>query len=92
MREELLKGLSEEQIKKIEACKNSEEILNLAKAEGIELTEEQLEVVSGGGCFYTIKCIKCGSDNLSDEYKELNHKEYRLFKCNNCGHKWREEV
>ena len=92
MRKELLKGLSEEQIKKVEACKNSEEILSLAKAEGIELTEEQLEAVSGGGCFYTIKCIKCGSDNLSDEYKEINHKEYRKFKCNNCGHKWREEV
>ena len=92
MRKELLKGLSEEQIKKVEACKDSEEILSLAKAEGIELTDEQLEVVSGGGCFYTIKCIKCGSDNLSDEYKEINHKEYRKFKCNNCGHKWREEV
>ena len=92
MRKELLKGLSEEQIKKVEACKSSEEILSLAKAEGIELTDEQLEVVSGGGCFYTIKCIKCGSDNLSDEYKEINHKEYRKFKCNNCGHKWREEV
>ena len=92
MRKELLKGLTEEQIKKVEACKSSEEILNLAKAEGVELTDEQLEVVSGGGCFYTIKCIKCGSDNLSDEYKEINHKEYRKFKCNNCGHKWREEV
>ena len=92
MRKELLKGLSEEQIKKVEACKSPEEILSLAKAEGIELTDEQLEVVSGGGCFYTIKCIKCGSDNLSDEYKEINHKEYRKFKCNNCGHKWREEV
>jgi DNA-directed RNA polymerase subunit RPC12/RpoP len=92
MKKELLKGLSEEQIKKIEACKDSEEILNLAKAEGIELTDEQLEAVSGGGCFYTIKCIKCGSDNLSDEYKEINHKEYRKFKCNNCGHRWREEV
>ena len=92
MRKELLKGLSEEQIKKVEACKNAEEILALAKAEGVELNEEQLEVVSGGGCFYTIKCIKCGSDNLSDEYKEINHKEYRKFKCNNCGHRWREEV
>ena len=92
MRKELLKGLSEEQIKKVEACKSSEEIISLAKAEGIELTDEQLEVVSGGGCFYTILCIKCGSDNLSDEYKEINHKEYQLFKCNNCGHKWREEV
>ena len=48
MREELLKGLSEEQIKKVEACKDSEEILSLAKAEGIELTDEQLEAVSGG--------------------------------------------
>ena len=48
MRKELLKGLSEEQIKKIEACKSSEEMLNLAKAEGIELTDEQLEAVSGG--------------------------------------------
>ena len=92
MKKELLKGLTEEQIKKVEACKSADEIINLAKSEGVELTDEQLEVVSGGGCFYTIKCIKCGSDNLSDEYKEINHKEYRKFKCNNCGHKWREEV
>ena len=48
MRKELLQGLSEEQIKKVEACKSPEEILNLAKAEGVELTDEQLEAVSGG--------------------------------------------
>ena len=63
MREELLKGLTEEQIKKVEACKSSEEILNLAKAEGVELNEEQLagsEKVSGHE--YTIlKCKKCGN-------------------------------
>ena len=46
MRKELLKGLTEEQIKKVEACKSSEEILNLAKAEGVELNEEQLAAVS----------------------------------------------
>ena len=40
IRKELLQGLSEEQIKKVEACKSSEEILNLAKAEGMELTDE----------------------------------------------------
>ena len=40
MRNELLKGLSEEQIKKVEACKSSEEILDLAKAEGVQLSEE----------------------------------------------------
>ncbi len=53
MRDELFKGLSEEQIKKVKDCKNSEEILNLAKAEGIELSDEQLEAVSGGGCLGT---------------------------------------
>ena len=50
MRKELLKGLSEEQIKKVEACKSPEEIMELAKAEGVQLNDEQLEAVSGGGC------------------------------------------
>ena len=51
MKKELLKGLTEEQIKKVESCKDSSEILAFAKAEGIELTDEQLEAVSGGNCF-----------------------------------------
>ncbi len=54
MREELLKGLTEEQIKKVEACKNAEEILALAKEEGVTLSDEQLEAVSGG-CGIKIK-------------------------------------
>ena len=36
MKKELLKGLSEEQIAKVKACKNNEELLVLAKAEGIQ--------------------------------------------------------
>ena len=51
MKEELLKGLNEEQIAKVKACKNSKELLAMAEQEGIELTEEQLTAVSGGGCF-----------------------------------------
>ena len=50
MKEELLKGLTEEQIARVKACKTTEEMLALAKEEGIELTEEQLEAVSGGNC------------------------------------------
>ena len=50
MRKELLKGLTEEQIKKVEACKSSEEILALAQSEGVQLSDEQLEAVSGGAC------------------------------------------
>ena len=40
MKQELLKGLTEEQIAKVKACKDSEELLKLAKQEGIELSEE----------------------------------------------------
>ena len=50
MKNNLLKGLTEEQIAKVKACKNSEELLALAKEEGIELTDEQLEAISGGAC------------------------------------------
>ena len=48
MRKELLKGLTEEQIKKVEACKSPEEILELAKSEGVSLNDEQLDTVAGG--------------------------------------------
>ena len=46
-REELLKGLTKEQKAKLENCKNTEEMLKIAREEGIELTDEQLEAVSG---------------------------------------------
>lgn len=49
MKKELLKGLSEEQIAKVKVCKSSDELLELAKAEGVELTSEQLAAISGGG-------------------------------------------
>ena len=35
MRNELLKGLTEEQTKKVESCNSSKEILELAKEEGV---------------------------------------------------------
>ena len=93
MREELLKGLTEEQIKKVEACKSSEEILNLAKAEGVELNEEQLAAVSGGGCFDGFKkrkCPECGSSNLDVAGSEkVSGHEYTILKCKKCGNKWR---
>ena len=99
MRNELLKGLSEEQIKKIEACKDSEEILNLAKAEGIELTDEQLEAVSGGGCLNkTTKCPECGSKDVKETVEEYDYPDSGgggftvwKYKCRKCGHKWKYE-
>lgn len=41
--------LTPEQKEKAIACKTPEEMLELAKEEGLELSDEQLEAVSGGG-------------------------------------------
>ena len=89
MKEELLKGLSEEQIAKIRECKNTEEVLAIAKEEGIELTDEQLEAVSGGCSKATIHCPNCGSTNLTKRPIGFAHRVsgYRLT-CNDCGTKW----
>ena len=53
MRKDLLKGLSEEQIAKVRACHNPSDLLQLAKDEGVELNQEQLEAISGGACSST---------------------------------------
>ena len=50
-KQDLYKGLTREQIKKINACKSTEDLLNLAKAEGVELSEEQLSAINGGCTF-----------------------------------------
>ena len=85
MRKELLKGLTEEQIAKLRGCKNSKEVLELAKAEGIELNEEQLAAVSGGACVEPPKCPICGSENV--DWQEQS--AYDECHCKNCGHDWR---
>ena len=90
MKKELLKGLSEEQIAKIKACKSQDELLALAKEEGVELSEEQLSAVSGGGCFSTNKCPKCGSDDYKKIEKIEEKVDKRIFyKCKKCGEMWR---
>ena len=83
MKEELLKGLSEKQIAKIKDCKNNEEILEVANNEGIELTDEQLDAVSGG-CG-TTTCPSCGSSNVS--VSQTRNGSW-FNRCNNCNHSW----
>ena len=53
MREVLLKGLTEEQIAKVKAFDNVNDLFQLAKDEGVELNNEQLDAVSGGACSKT---------------------------------------
>ena len=95
MKNELLKGLTKEQIEKVKACKNSDELLALAKAEGVELTNEQLTAISGGGAcsvvsdvgdfFNPFDCPECGSNKVEAVKGKGN-----LFECKSCGFRWRE--
>ena len=87
MKEELLKGLSEEQIAKVKKCKSLDELLKLAKEEGIELTSEQIEAVSGGGCFSSMKCPNCGSKDFR-KLPDYQISGCSTYKCNACGHEW----
>lgn len=52
-RGELLKGLTGGQIAKVKAYKSQEKMLAFAKGGCIELTNDQLEAISGGGCDFS---------------------------------------
>ena len=53
MDKSIFDNLSEETRAKLVAAKTPEEILEVAKSEGIKLSEEDLEAVSGGGVWST---------------------------------------
>ena len=93
MREELLKGLSEEQIQRVKACKDSSELLSIAKEEDIDLTDEQLEAINGGCGSCERKCPACGST----EYETRPIKGTMVgcdggtsYRCKKCHHVWSE--
>lgn len=50
MKKDLLKGLNEEQIAKVKECNDVHDLMQLAKDEGVELNDEQLNAISGGAC------------------------------------------
>ena len=87
-RAELLKGLSDEQLEKARGCHSSQELLELAKEEGIELTDEQLKAISGGGCIQKSKlvCPLCGTSDIVAEYDMFANRSNGIYKCycNNC--------
>jgi len=90
MKQELLKGLTEEQIAKVKACKNQEEVLKIAKEEGIELTDEQLEAVSGGGAICATVCPNCGYSNINhiEWLDQQTHVYWRKKKCRYCDYEF----
>ena len=86
MEKQLLKGLTPEQITKVKACKNSDELLALAKQEGIELTDEQLEAVSGGCGTTTLEqklldemtCPECSNWHCMEKVSDV------WYRCKIC--------
>lgn len=86
---------TEEQIAKAKACKDEAELLELAKAEGVELSDEDLDSISGGwgsssdddkNAFRKQNCPKCGSSNVTGYQEGSNpHIEWH---CNSCNHEW----
>ena len=87
MKKELLKGLTEEQIEKVKQCKNSDELLTMAKQEGIQLTDEQLAAISGGCLLVstpTFTCPKCGSKDVWG----VDMGNYWDCVCKKCKHHW----
>ena len=52
--------LTADQRAKAKACKSSDELIALAKEEGVELTDDELEAISGGWG------AGCSSDGCSD--------------------------
>ena len=91
-KKELLANLTEEQLQKVRACKSGEELLALAQKEGVELSDEQLEAVSGGcGEPRTIgPCPQCGSSEIDSEFdSEMpNSRSGYHCKCRVCGFDW----
>ena len=52
--------LTDEMKKKVQSCETPEEILALAKEEGYELTDDELEAVSGGWAACSQEKYGCG--------------------------------
>lgn len=91
MKQDLLKGLSDEQIARIKKCKNNEEMLKIAKEEGVALTDEQLEAINGGCSSDAVKCPKCGHDKYETSIVKnsaLDIGASTKYKCKKCGHTW----
>lgn len=90
MKEELLKGLAKEQVAKLRACKNNEEILKAVKEEGVELNDEQLEAVSGGECSISsgISCPKCNQTDVD----RLGNTVGWDYTCKSCGYTWFQDT
>lgn len=84
-----LENLTPEQLEKAKACKTPQEILDLVKEEGLELTEDELDTVAGGEGFWTGKnCPKCGSERTMMAWQENGKMDPNIRVCVDCEHEF----
>ena len=78
--------LTSDQKNKALACKTSEELVSLAKAEGYELSDEDLDNMSGGAWGGSNNsCPNCGAQNWHTEHTGTVN---QVKVCNQCGCKF----
>lgn len=87
--------ITDEQMKRIESCESPAELLEYLKTDGIELDEEQLDMIAGGDGkpdwndmvepAYTDQCPYCGSKNV-DRGCGIGADCVRV--CRDCWQKW----
>ena len=51
--------LNDEQKAQVMACKTADELVALAKAQGVELSDEQLDSIAGGDSFWCPTATSC---------------------------------
>ena len=76
-----LKDVSPEQRERINACDSPEAIMALAKEEGYELSESEVDQISGGAWSeYGVTCPEC------KKVIKLSSNESQDVTCPSCGH------
>ena len=97
MLEKYIKDLSPELQEKARKCGSVSELLELAKAEKVEVPPEALEAIAGGteqeaGSCGKAKCPSCGSKDIEITKVDYcgTYDRYH-YKCNSCGHTWHED-
>ena len=78
-----VEGMTPEQIEQVKKCETPEEYLAFAKENDIELSDEQLDAISGGGAvgcffgFHDLEATGAWTGPLNGNLKE--------FRCKDCG-------
>ena len=86
-------GLKDPELQeKLQACKTPEDVLRLTKEEGLKLSDEELDQISGGGWLdgvegapsVTPTCPRCGSTTVGFS----SYSSEPEWRCGLCGYEW----